>query len=257
MFVLFESAKFFIVFPILTCKTMKKLLFFAILLLLVDTVLGASIHGTVYDLYLDKQLNAIVSVNSTPKQIQVAKEGRYSFDLPLGDYEIKAKYLVDNEVQSFATEEISIKTQGDYVLDLILFPSFEAEEELWSETEEVSIEDEYFKKEIGYFEIAMFVLAIAGLGLAVFLIIKYKKVLKKVTEEVKKTSEEIKKTKVTDEAGKVIEFIEKQGGRTTQKEIRKQFPSSEAKISLIISELEEKGVVKKIKKGRGNIIILR
>ena len=34
-----------------------------------------------------------------------------------------------------------------------------------------------------------------------------------------------------------------------------KFPDSEAKISLVLTELEAKGKIKKIKKGRGNIII--
>ena len=54
-----------------------------------------------------------------------------------------------------------------------------------------------------------------------------------------------------------LDFIKKQGGRTTQKEIRKNFPMSEAKISLIITELEHRGKIEKIKRGRSNIIILK
>ena len=59
-----------------------------------------------------------------------------------------------------------------------------------------------------------------------------------------------------DKADEVLAFIKKQGGRVTQKDIRKQFPVSEAKISLVITELEDKKLVKRIKRGRGNIIIL-
>lgn len=59
-----------------------------------------------------------------------------------------------------------------------------------------------------------------------------------------------------DISDKIVEFIKNEDGRTTQKEIRKNFDLSEAKISLIISELESKGAIKKIKKGRGNIILL-
>ena len=55
----------------------------------------------------------------------------------------------------------------------------------------------------------------------------------------------------------LIDIIKKENGRTTQKELRKQIPLSEAKISLMIAELEHKGVIEKIKKGRGNIIILK
>ena len=59
------------------------------------------------------------------------------------------------------------------------------------------------------------------------------------------------------ELGQLIKIIRQEGGRATQKEIRKQIPLSEAKISLMIAELEHKGLVEKIKKGRGNIIILK
>ena len=51
-----------------------------------------------------------------------------------------------------------------------------------------------------------------------------------------------------------MHFLDGQGGRTTQKEICKELPYSEAKISLMITELEQKQMVKRIKKGRGNII---
>ena len=54
----------------------------------------------------------------------------------------------------------------------------------------------------------------------------------------------------------IIRIIKENKGRITQKDIRKQIPLSEAKISLMITELEDKGIVKRIKKGRGNIIIL-
>ena len=42
----------------------------------------------------------------------------------------------------------------------------------------------------------------------------------------------------------------------TQKEIRKHFAMGEAKISLLITELEALNKIKKIKKGRSNVIIL-
>lgn len=62
---------------------------------------------------------------------------------------------------------------------------------------------------------------------------------------------------LSDELNKVVEVLKAQGGRVTQKELRKAFPLSEGKVSLMITELEHKGVVEKIKKGRGNILILK
>lgn len=66
-----------------------------------------------------------------------------------------------------------------------------------------------------------------------------------------------KKPELPKELQEVVSFIKKEGGRATQKEIRKEFPLSEGKVSLMISDLEEKGVVKRIKKGRGNIVVLK
>jgi len=68
----------------------KRLIYFVLFLLLIESALGATIQGTVYDFVLNKQNNAIVEINSTPKQIVVAKDGDYSFELPPGNYEIKA-----------------------------------------------------------------------------------------------------------------------------------------------------------------------
>ena len=71
------------------------------------------------------------------------------------------------------------------------------------------------------------------------------------------TKEDGEKDDYNKDLNDVIDIIKKEGGRTTQKDIRKQIPLSEAKISLMIAELEHKGVIEKIKKGRGNIIILK
>lgn len=54
----------------------------------------------------------------------------------------------------------------------------------------------------------------------------------------------------------VLAIIEKNGGRITQLDLRRLLPYSEAKVSLIISDLESRGLLKKIKKGRGNVLIL-
>ena len=53
-----------------------------------------------------------------------------------------------------------------------------------------------------------------------------------------------------------IEIIKKSSGRI-KKELRKKLPYSEAKVSLIIADLESRDIVKKIKQGRVNIIILK
>ena len=55
----------------------------------------------------------------------------------------------------------------------------------------------------------------------------------------------------------IIDILEKLGGRMTQKDLRARLNCSEAKVSLMITDLENRGLVHKVKKGRGNIILLR
>ncbi len=110
---------------------------------------------------------------------------------------------------------------------------------------EFEIEMGLLEDEPNYIGIAILFIAI----IAFFLILRMRE------KDIKKGREEIDREEA-DEIKKVIDFIKKEGGRTTQKDIRKNFPQSEAKISLIVSELEDAGRIRKIKKGRGNIIIL-
>ncbi|MFQ5406529.1 MAG: helix-turn-helix transcriptional regulator, partial [Candidatus Micrarchaeia archaeon] len=52
--------------------------------------------------------------------------------------------------------------------------------------------------------------------------------------------------------GKIRAF----GGRVAQRELRKHLDWSEAAVSMVLTKLEDKGVVRKIKKGRGNVLKL-
>ena len=59
------------------------------------------------------------------------------------------------------------------------------------------------------------------------------------------------------ELKKVVSVLKKNGGRMTQKDIRQEFPLSEGKVSLMITELESMGVVKRIKSGRTNVVVFQ
>ena len=78
---------------------------------------AAVISGSVYDLSLRKANNAIVEINSTPKQVMVAQNGSYSFSVPNGFYSINAKLKARKEVIAFVEENISVRQDGKYVLD--------------------------------------------------------------------------------------------------------------------------------------------
>jgi len=227
-----------------------KLIIFTFLLIL-PSVYSATIQGDVYDLELNKLTDVIIEINSEPKQTFVAKNSTYLFDVPIGNYIITAR----QRSQDLITQElVKVKDNGNYNIDLILMPSFEIEQELLNSTEESEL-DEFIEENNDYqyvYQIILALFIICFLIVAGFYVNRKLKLKRRDQKEVNKNNE--KEDILTK---KLIEFIKKQDGRVTQKDIRKQFTYSEAKISLIITELESKGVIKKIKKGRGNIIILK
>ncbi|AKB54020.1 MULTISPECIES: helix-turn-helix transcriptional regulator [Methanosarcina] len=75
--------------------------------------------------------------------------------------------------------------------------------------------------------------------------------------EPNKSNLEIKehsKLNLPEDLKELLEMIRASGNRITQRELRKKSPYSESKVSLMLSDLEERGLIEKFKKGRGNII---
>jgi uncharacterized membrane protein len=208
-------------------------------MLLVPHVQGALVHGTVYDFDLNPAHDAIVTVDTVPKQTIVAKNGTYSLNLRSGTYVLEAS-LESGTKYSYAQENITIQDAGVYTLDIILFPDLSEEHELLDEEPELAevYTDEPESKWLLFLAIASVVVLLA---IVIYLVLG-----------------QTKKQESSDSlADEVLAFIRHEGGRVTQKDIRKKFPLSEAKISLVVSELESKDLVKRIKKGRANIVVLQ
>lgn len=220
----------------------KFILLFVLLIVFSNAVFAAVVYGNIYDLSLSKVSGARVEVNTTPEQYLISKDGSYSFGIPNGFYTIKAELRGDG-IGGSESRNITITQEGNYVIDLILFPNFEEEDDISQDIEIAIPETE--KKSFAPLFVLIFVFI---LGITAYIIFKGKK----AEESGKELGEDTEK-----DLNKIVEIIKKEGGRTTQKEIRKGIPVSEAKISLMIAELEHKGIIEKIKKGRGNIIILK
>lgn len=216
-------------------------------LLLLPVVQAATIYGSVYDFSLNTVRNAVVEINSTPNQVIVAKNGTYSFSVLPGQYVLKAR---DAKTDAEIEENITV-AEGQYVLDLILLPALGQDESLLEGPEEVPDVESVIEDK----PVTSWLLWTVVFALLAYIIYRVsKKPAKEIIVE-KEVVKEIKEVAVAEELNEIMKFIEKEGGRTTQKDIRKQFPYSEAKISLMIDELESKGLVKKVKKGRGNVIL--
>ncbi|MBS3104753.1 hypothetical protein J4234_00680 [Candidatus Woesearchaeota archaeon] len=231
----------------------RILIFLLVAVVLINFANAATIYGAVYDLSLKKVNNARVEINTLPKQFVVAQNGSYAFNVPNGFYTIKAQLTQKNTVIASVQENITIKQDGSYVLDLILFPDVEEGiEDIDIDVNGDIIETDKSKYKISVGTIVLFALGFILIGWHYF-----KKRAMQKKEQIKIEEEKIEEKYEGNDLEQLIKIIKKEGGRTTQKDIRKQIPLSEAKISLMIAELEHKGVIEKIKKGRGNIIILK
>lgn len=225
-------------------------------------------HGSIYEWSdLEKPLkNAIVEVNSTPVQYMVAAAGAYSFNLPPGDYLIRAKYYRNNVLEYVTEEDIQIDREGDFVHDLLLFPPTESEYEFLGDinlTGDIDIRNgdniNNINNKYIYFLLIMILLLIVFI---IFYRMKREKTRAKeaITIEPRIQPDKIAQTsgeELPEDLSDMYDIIIKSGGRITQKELRKKMPYSEAKISLMITDMEERGLIKKIKKGRSNILIAR
>ncbi len=249
--------------------------------------LGATLTGNVYDEELSELNDVVIEVNSTPWQRFVSKDGSYRFNLQPGEYEIKTKYTKDDIYLYTSTDIVKITDDGEFVFDLFLFPDLDDAIDLLDTTgDELNggtepIFEDRTNQPIGFTAIitAMIIL-FAILIYAYYWRTKQQKnemkeinkgvreakkrakehpadkKVKKVLKEMEDKERLEKEDKLASETEIILEILRKEGGRATQKEIRKHIPLSEAKISLMIAELEHSGKVKKVKKGRGNIIIL-
>ncbi len=222
-------------------------------------VMAATLQGMVYDSHLNAEEDVLVEINTTPQQKYLAKQGTYQFTVPAGEYTLTAR-----KADVRTTEEVRITTEGNYVVDLFLLPDFADENELWKETEEDLVTDETLDESYSWWR---YVLAGGIILFGLYRLLKARKKYgplrlfrKKMQEESRKSMEQ-HKDELAQEPGyieKALEILKAHDGRISQKELRKEMLYlSEAKISLIITELEHKGKVEKVKKGRGNVIILK
>ncbi len=273
-------------------STLKSILKLTILLIIMLNILiinstkinAAIITGSIYDLALQKESNIVIEINTLPKQVMVSKDGDYLFNVKNGNYTL---YAYTTTAQ--AIESLIVKDDGNYTLDIILEEkSFYSNTDLTLDEKNLSISTDIPNDSNTKLNLALIIgliliiiLIMAGIFLFIYAkttkvkaksnikkTIKHKTILKKPVKKIKTAvaiatnNSNIEKTVIntTDNNDldeyetKILDIIKKEK-RTTQKEIRSQIPLSEAKISLIISDLEDKGMIRKIKKGRGNILI--
>jgi len=228
-------------------------------------VSAATLSGNIYNSKLELQSNVLVKINTIPEQKILSKDGTYQFEISTGDYNLEAR-TADLSV----SEKVEISSDGGYRLDLFLMPDLSEEEDLWNEVSEEELVEDVFASNTNYWSWIVGIAGLAFIVLGVWLWWKNKhKTAKKQEvptevvplEKLPSLSAQEHKQELANEPSYLddtIEIIKKHGGRIYQKELRKEMMHlSESKISLILTELEHNGRIEKIKKGRGNAIILK
>ncbi len=252
---------------------------------------AAQISGTIFEWYtLEPMQNAIVEINSVPQQTFVATDGIYSFSVPDGNYTLIAKYFEDNRLKYEDTENVLVNADGNFTIDLIMFPTLDTQELLYDDFNYLNAQDLENEKSKNS-DYGQIIAGLALVGAAILLVFFFaKKTVKKTTglevkrmgieeksemiasafaepEEKKPVTKENTETKnatqqpgqekIQPDLSELLEKLKNYGGRMTQKELREKTGIGEAKLSLMVAELESLGKVKKIKQGRGNIIVLK
>ena len=196
-----------------------RILAFLAFMLLISPVFPAFVYGDIYGDSLEKINKTVVRVDGSFSYQLVTEKSNYSIFLPGGKYTISASRFDDNgNLQLYAQEQVNVGSE-DQRIDLVL------------------------KKPNN--DVILYGGIIVLLVLLFFL---YKN--SRPIKEVKKPS----KYKLDEDAKQVLSSLDSFEGRATQKEIRKMLGFSDAKLSLILTELENLGYIKKFKRGRANIV---
>ena len=239
-------------------------------LLLAGFASAATVYGEVYEWSsLEKMGNVVVEIDTSPQQTIVAKNGEYSFNVPAGSYRIQAYFVENGRIALVADENVTVEGEGDFILDLIMFPPLDASDLEDLEFNSFDVNEAIFEPEPGTTGYSLELV----LGLVVLAVILagaawhyYSRPKERVEAEEKPVQEagpteekpvEEGRPQLDKYAQEVVDILQRSGNRLTQKELRDRMNVGEAKVSLIVAELEQLGLVKKIKKGRGNIIVLK
>ncbi len=213
-------------------------------LALASVMAAATLYGTVYDGEFSP-VRSQVSINTTPPQVAVSANGSYAFELPEGDYVLSAA-----SQDLTAQKDVTIVGPGQYRIDLLLLPQNPTTDptlgDLLDEGIGTALPNEAVPSAWPAWAVVAVLLAAAG-GYA---FLSKKPALAQappVKEETQAPLSDAQKT--------VLSTLESFNGRASQKELRKALGQwSEAKVSMELTELEDKGLLRKIKRGRGNII---
>ncbi|MCK4319866.1 hypothetical protein KAW38_04830 [Candidatus Micrarchaeota archaeon] len=217
--------------------------FVFIMVLILCIANAANIHGEVYAIDgFDNLNNSIIKISGEENHQLMVKEGNYSIELREGEYVIEGFYYEEEELIYYAKYELEVGGEP-LRFDVVLFSA-----EIFEYIPTIYI-DEIELDELEIEEETDFTYVWVGIGIILILFI----VLLLFRTKKKKAKPE----ELDEDCKTVLRIVNENEGRITQKEIREILNWSDSKLSLVVSELEQLELIKRIKKGRKNIIKVR
>ncbi|VVB70814.1 Uncharacterised protein [uncultured archaeon] len=222
---------------------MRFILLFSLLFLSVEAVV---LSGTIYDSDNDQVAkNILMKLEGTNSYQYFSTNGTFSINVTPGNYTVLLLDIVNNTLMRQGSESIFI--EDDSVNDFLIFPvesgysqDYVNVSQLFDLPEAtVDASSSSTSSSSNYLLLYLVILLLLSGIIAYFLFLKRKPILS--TNNLVLSSEE-----------QLIYNLIKKEKIISQKELRKNVSFSEAKVSMVLSSLEEKGLLRRIKKGNAN-----
>lgn len=232
-----------------------------LVLLLMPAGLAATLTGTAYTQNLAVAQYAILTINTTPEQRLILDDGMYNITVPPGTYLLSASLRQSGQRYE---DEVLVRAVDDgvYAYDLILF-RVETIDPVLDDTEDPTTDLEFpqdgadspispIRRYVLGGIVLVALIALAMLGARGEWWRHKSKGDAPVAHPKKKGSADL-----PDDLTQVLAILKSEGGRANQKELRQKLPYSEAKVSMMLADLENRGLLKRVKQGRANLIVLK
>jgi|GEM_PF-1897008 uncharacterized membrane protein len=224
-----------------------------ITLLYSTTITGGIVNGD----SLEKMNNVLITVENANGGIIVQKlfSAEYSLEISPGSYILRAYHYYNGTVDYYNDYDIQV-TSETMNLDIVLLPyelvQLTPDKTPPPLTNQTSINQDIIPQITIDYGLAFAAIIIAVVTIS-FFYFKRKKPDKK--EAVEETVQE-PKHELDEDCERAMQIMKENEGRMVQKELREIMNFSETKMSLVVAELEACSMIKRIKKGRENILKL-
>ncbi len=237
---------------------MRFLLFLLTFLTLLHS---ATLFGEIYDGDSFAHLNNTRIRIDGPATMQFIAQQNYSVELPLGNYSLSASYFKDGKLEYYIEEKINLNQESMH-FDLVLLP-YELQKLKPNENDTVvTPPGQPPQPPPAPPQTNNLLLALTGVVALIVIYLVYKKLSEKKETKKEEVSEETEEVQfeeeyaLDDDSRKILEILKSSGGRMLQKELREVMGASQSNMSLILTELEHLGYIKRFKRGRENLLKL-